>query len=151
MTLQTLDPSTKLCSYCGMVKKKDQFSKDKSKHDKLHNYCRTCVKAKSALWYRNSKRNKTVSAFYRSKYPLRALANELAAKAVEEGKLISPNYCEDCGEPDNRLHKHHTNYTEPLNVTWLCAGCHLARHKPKERLKIIDPDTQRNNHSRHSS
>lgn len=148
MTLTTLDDNTKLCTFCGLVKNKNQFHKDNNKHDKLHIYCKTCNKVKGALHYRNSKRKRPVVAIYGSKYPLRALANELAAKAVKEGTLIVPNSCEDCGKKVILLHKHHTNYTEPLNVTWLCAGCHLARHKPKERLKIIDPDTQRTKRSR---
>jgi len=152
MTLQTLDPNTKLCIYCGLVKNKDQFGRDKTKKDKLHKYCKTCIKVTSSLYYyHNKKRNRPIVAIYHCKYPLRVHANKLAAKAEKEGKLISPNICEDCGIEDFSLHKHHTNYTEPLNVTWLCNSCHLARHKPKERVKIIDPDTQRNNHSRHSS
>lgn len=148
MTLTTLDDTTKLCIYCGLVKKKDQFGKRQKRKDKLNSYCITCVKVTSSLYYYNNKSNRPIVALYRSKYPLRVHANKRADRAVEEGELISPNICEDCGVEDFSLHKHHTNYTEPLNVTWLCSGCHLARHKPQERVKIVDPDTQRINRPR---
>lgn len=44
--------------------------------------------------------------------------------------------CEVCGETD-RVHGHHENYDEPLNVKWLCPKHHSERHKEMRRLGII--------------
>jgi hypothetical protein len=33
-----------------------------------------------------------------------------------------------CGEDYATLHAHHTDYTKPLLVTWLCPACHLGWH-----------------------
>jgi len=41
------------------------------------------------------------------------------------GKL-KPIPCEACG--DEKAQKHHPDYGKPLEVTWLCRPCHLARH-----------------------
>ena len=34
--------------------------------------------------------------------------------------------CEDCGK--QAQHKHHEDYSKPLEVSYLCAKCHKARH-----------------------
>lgn len=43
-------------------------------------------------------------------------------KHPEETKF----FCEACGH-DN-VKPHHPDYTEPLNVIWLCPACHKAWH-----------------------
>lgn len=35
--------------------------------------------------------------------------------------------CEKCGAPSR--HKHHEDYSKPLDVTYLCIRCHRQRHK----------------------
>ena len=43
--------------------------------------------------------------------------------------LIKPAPCSDCGSP--AAEKHHEDYGRPLDITWLCRACHLARHAAK--------------------
>jgi len=54
-------------------------------------------------------------------------ARRKAQKAKSTGKLIEEP-CQRCGLTKN-IHMHHEDYSKPLDVVWLCAKCHTARHK----------------------
>jgi hypothetical protein len=41
------------------------------------------------------------------------------------GKLV-PKPCERCGNP--KVQKHHPDYSQPLQVRWLCVECHRDVH-----------------------
>lgn len=57
----------------------------------------------------------------------RIRAKSKVRTAVQQGKLISHDVCEKCGGTSN-VEAHHENYSEPLNVVWLCRSCHMKRH-----------------------
>jgi ribosomal protein S27AE len=38
-----------------------------------------------------------------------------------------PHDCENCGAPD--AHAHHDDYSQPLDVRWLCRACHGIEHR----------------------
>ena len=40
--------------------------------------------------------------------------------------------CELCGNVNSQMH--HSDYSKPLEVTWLCRHCHLSWHKTADRL-----------------
>ncbi len=44
---------------------------------------------------------------------------------IEHGRL-KRQPCEECAEP--KTHAHHSDYTKPLEITWLCATCHRRKH-----------------------
>lgn len=46
--------------------------------------------------------------------------------AVRSGKL-KRGVCAVCGCNDN-IQAHHSDYTQPLLVTWLCSSCHRKQH-----------------------
>lgn len=54
------------------------------------------------------------------------------ARAVRAGKLRRPSHC-PCGRRA-LIHAHHEDYGRPLDVTWLCATCHQARHRELQGL-----------------
>jgi hypothetical protein len=54
-------------------------------------------------------------------------AHEAVREAVNNGLLIKPYSCERCGTIA-RLNAHHINYSNPLDVIWLCCKCHNAVH-----------------------
>ncbi len=46
--------------------------------------------------------------------------------AIRAGK-IRRSPCVECSEP--KSHAHHTDYSKPLQVIWLCAICHKRKHQ----------------------
>jgi hypothetical protein len=53
-------------------------------------------------------------------------AHGVVQRAVRDGLLVRQP-CEKCGA--GQAHAHHDNYDEPMNVMWLCAKHHRARHR----------------------
>lgn len=51
-------------------------------------------------------------------------ARYAAALGEQLGLLVRPRACSWCRR-HGRLERHHWDYTEPLNVTFLCVECHL--------------------------
>jgi hypothetical protein len=66
---------------------------------------------------------------WRARNPDKRKAQNAANNAVRDGKLIRQS-CERAG-PDckGRVHKHHDDYSKPLDVRWLCAHHHGEVHR----------------------
>lgn len=56
----------------------------------------------------------------------RGIARSYANVYLRRGKLTRQP-CADCGAA--KVQMHHADYDRPLEVTWLCRRCHLARHR----------------------
>ena len=73
--------------------------------------------------------------FFRGGVVRKGNANDLIERALLKGSIKKPDTCEDCKETgtfiDGRsaLQSHHKDYNKPLDVTWLCQGCHHEWHK----------------------
>lgn len=50
-----------------------------------------------------------------------------AGRAAHSGKIPIKTACEHCGAKV-KLHKHHPDYTKPLEVVFLCPSCHGKAH-----------------------
>ncbi|HWF62903.1 MAG TPA: hypothetical protein VN666_21705 [Nitrospira sp.] len=50
--------------------------------------------------------------------------------ALADGRVVRTGVCSCCGyESESKdIHPHHPNYYEPLNIMWLCVGCHQKWH-----------------------
>ena len=121
----------KKCSYCKTEKPLDQFHKDASLRDGVGYGCKKCVSVKSKNSYERRKGTdsyKKQKALGQRKYiqrnPKRALAHRLARR--NRDNLINET-CESCGD-NGKLHLHHPNVDEPLNVVTLCIKCHEQAH-----------------------
>lgn len=71
--------------------------------------------------------NKCARAYKKKANPLQADAHRLVKSAVRSGKLLAPDRCERCDYP-GRVNGHHSDYSKPLNVRWLCGRCHKIEH-----------------------
>jgi hypothetical protein len=65
---------------------------------------------------------------WRAQNPDKKRAHDRVAKALRTGTLVRPERCEICGTAA-RVHGHHEDYAKPLEVRWLCPGCHGAAHQ----------------------
>jgi hypothetical protein len=55
-------------------------------------------------------------------------AHSFVAQAVKSGKLVRPARCSACGRV-TKARAHHSDYSRPLAVVWLCPKCHKAVHR----------------------
>lgn len=71
---------------------------------------------------------------YKEKYPEKYRARNIFYAAKRDGKIIKPEACSVCGLETKRLEAHHSDYSKPLDVQWLCISCHAEtrRKYPKE-------------------
>ncbi len=64
----------------------------------------------------------------RKNKPIESRASRILRYNVERGKIKKPCKCSSCGIENKRIIGHHEDYSKPLEVIWLCNGCHLKRH-----------------------
>lgn len=110
----------KLCVGCDKVKDVKKFSKSSRGRDGLHAYCKAC----------NSMDNpKSIAAF---RYRARLLLREAVRKEV----VTPPKCCERC-DKERTLQGHHNDYSNPLEVEWLCSECHRTWHKEHKFIAVL--------------
>ena len=102
------------CSVCGV--QHDRWKN--AAHTRPASYCHSC----HASWMRARRpKHSELPEMARIKANVRAYANVYQKR----GKLPKQP-CVTCGSQDSE--KHHTDYEQPLLVTWLCRPCHLGVH-----------------------
>ena len=65
---------------------------------------------------------------YRAKYHEKMVAHNKVNEALRTGKLERPTECSICHIkciPQG----HHSDYSKPLDVIWVCSSCHSKIHK----------------------
>lgn len=92
---------------------------------------------------RESARRSSVK--WQAQNPEKRAAHVILGHRVEDGKIIKPDRCQCCNRTASRIHGHHEDYTQPLNVIWCCSECHRQIHQGGIEVTIIDgkftPDT----------
>ena len=83
-------------------------------------------------WYEQNGRNRDahyteITERWRHDNPEKIAAQNKAKRAVKRGVLIRPNHCDYCHE-SRRVLGHHRDYSQPLEVDWLCYSCHKRVH-----------------------
>ena len=144
----------KQCKKCLKTRPIDDFYKHSMMADGHLSKCKECTRADvnenreaNAEYYKNYDRNRYDESgrrgpvkhpnhnehnrawFARNKEKKRA--NVILKRAVESGALVRPSMCSKCGER-GKIEGHHADYSKPLEVEWLCTGCHGETWK-KER------------------
>jgi hypothetical protein len=141
-------PELKYCGLCKERKPVGAFHRDRSRSDGLQSYCKDCRKTIEKNRRRNPVERARSVQLWRQRHPERAAAkgrefrkrrpeivnaHNAVARALKTGRLTKPESCEACGA-GGRLEGHHPDYSKPLDVRWLCVGCHYAEHGKEARL-----------------
>ena len=152
----------KICVHCNVEKPVDEFYRHPQMADGRLNKCKACqrqdvkdARARNAEHYKEYDRQRAdlperiearkayqrTSAYkastgvakkrYIERNPLKRVAHDAVNNALRDGKL-QKQPCEACSSPESEAH--HDDYSKPLEVRWLCDGCHKQHHK-LERLK----------------
>jgi len=72
------------------------------------------------------KRARAVTIKWRQDHPEAYRAHNAVNNAIRDGKL-QKQPCWICST-DKNVHAHHSDYSRPLDVKWLCAKCHHRIH-----------------------
>ncbi len=147
----------KRCTVCGEMKPLGDYCKNKRIQDGLHYVCKGCQKLKAKLYrethkgqlaeiqrrylkteagkrtrrrYKQSEKGKaSVKRDTRKRmelYPEKYEARYKAMDAVNTG-ILKKQPCEICGS--SLVEKHHSDYSKPLDINWLCPEHHRELHR----------------------
>lgn len=135
---------TKICCECGRELPISEFNKKRSTKDGLQERCRDCFSAYNRKRHAsNREKYKADVKRYREENPNNELETRLKAckksptaknayravdAAIRAGVIERPTKCSGCGcgDAEHRIEAHHFDYSDPLNVIWLCTPCHRA-------------------------
>lgn len=134
----------KACFKCGAVKPLSEFYVHPQMGDGHLGKCKACtrrdaleVRARRVDYYREYDRRRAQeperkealsqkTARFRREQPHKRAAHVTLGNAIRAGVIVRQP-CEVCGDP--KSHGHHEDYSKPLDVVWLCAIHHAARHR----------------------
>lgn len=142
---------TKTCFKCNQEKPIDQFYKHKETVDGRLGKCKECTKKDTQTYYdvnflerrqyeklrfQNPQRKEKVAEYqtqHRANNPEKYKARNAVNNAIRDKKLFREP-CNICGNPKSQAH--HYDYSQPLEVEWLCFKCHRAsQHNQPNVLK----------------
>ena len=128
----------KVCKKCGAEKPLSEYYKSGSGTE---GSCKDCrkegvrqnrkIKIEHYREYDRKRGNRQDISYlkeYRNQYPNKYKAHSKVNNALRDGKLTKKQFCEYCEVECNTVGHHH-DYLKPLEVVWLCQGCHVQWHK----------------------
>lgn len=147
--------TTKTCFKCHETKPLSEFYRHGMMADGHLNKCKACTKKdvrlhrldnpervraydrqRAKLPHRKAQRRARYESEW-EQHPDRMKARNAVSNAVRDGKL-KKRPCAFCGA-DRFVEAHHHDYSDPLNVTWLCRPCHRRFHA-LERMATYNRD-----------
>ena len=134
--------TTKRCFKCKVVQPLDAFYRHRRMADGHLNKCIECTKLDVVSNYavrreqyseydrerqqtaerKSSKRKHGANA--RRRHPEKVAARRAVRDALRSGRMIRPP-CVVCGA--SKAQAHHHDYSQPLDIEWLCFRCHRER------------------------
>ena len=117
------------CRLCLEIKPLEQFAKSAQYSSGFERRCLACRAKWQREYHRTSDGRLKHSLATKSmgqKYPERIKAYYKVYKALKDGTLLKQP-CVKCGSHESQAI--HLNYTEPLNIMWLCPLC---RHRKSD-------------------
>ncbi len=143
---------TKKCKCCGIAKSLTEMVKSTRTKSGYGSTCKTCDASRSRVKDRiayaanilESRRHGrdryhsqkgSYSTYEKSIYNRPSYRARIALRcAINAGKITKPATCSNCHDrfSSNSLHGHHSDYSNPLDVQWLCSRCHGLIHRKKD-------------------
>lgn len=80
---------------------------------------------------RNREKVKAAKLEFAKSFPEIVEAHRLVKNALYKEELTRPDKCSRCLK-ECKAEAHHTDYTKPLDVVWLCRSCHGREHRKYE-------------------
>ena len=77
-------------------------------------------------------KRREINRRYKSRHPNEKAVWRKTNYAIRKGELIKQP-CESCGKKS--VEAHHDNYNKPLEVRWLCRGCHVEWHRNNKPIR----------------
>lgn len=112
-----INANERRCCVCFVVKPLDDFSRNSTKPLGRSYQCKICMKK--------------IRPSYESKRDIvKVMARRKLQHAVASG-AIKRQPCSVCKDPNT--HGHHEDYSQPLNVIWLCKKHHDEIHRNKKQ------------------
>lgn len=118
----------KSCLKCGRILALENFRRRSDVPDGHRNECRDCSRAKDHFREQRPARREWRRSYQRryvGRNPEKHRAHFLVWCAVKDGRLERLP-CAICGA--KRVDAHHTDYSKPLDVVWLCRDHHRMVH-----------------------
>jgi len=85
-------------------------------------------------WYKNNREYVlNYQSEYRENNSEKVVARRKVRDALRKGEMKKPNKCSMCMVSGTVSEGHHYDYSEPLNVTWLCSPCHTKLHNEENK------------------
>lgn len=150
----------KTCSQCKLEKPLDFFfNEPRNSKNGRHAECKECTKTAKRRWaernkaytlkyaamryygdptikIRSRERRRGVKYIHKPPDPVKNKARKLLAYAIRKHRIIKMP-CEKCGNIASNAH--HTDYSKPYDVTWLCDEHHGEQHRKYDigRLRMV--------------
>lgn len=136
---QSMETAIKTCFKCKTDLPLEAFHRHSQMKDGHLNKCKACV---CAYARQRRQENPKVQAYdrergnrqspeylreYRQRYPNKYKAHTQVNNLVRLGKLCNPGVCSECSS-DFHIEAHHDDYSQPLQIRWLCSRCHKQWH-----------------------
>lgn len=137
------------CTRCDEYLPEDQFYNRSSNHHGLRHNCKSCctdlnlktrdpenARDYNREWMRKDRRRNPEKYKKRDRerarkrdYDEKDQARRKLNYAVQAGEIERPEKCPKCGREDLTIHGHHHDYSQPLDVEWMCSRCHGKEHR----------------------
>lgn len=130
------DGRRKVCKACSCQNSKKYYANNREKHLEVCRDWQNKNREKVQEYQRQARRrSKEVARRWIVNNPERAKAQKKLNYAVFKGELERSEKCQVCGCVHRNIQAHHYDYSKPLEVIWVCTGCHgwIHRKRPAEK------------------